>query len=132
MTGCDHEVSDGNDYFCAFEEANAEERDLIKRLNEINNRERTRLPSLRSVEKGKLYAAVKKVDTVMGKVNLSNITETNNLIYCGAALVTEILEINRNSKRNRQEPRWKRRLEGQVRDLNRDLGRVNALIEKRQ
>ena len=68
----------------------------------------------------------------MGKVNLSNITETNNLIYCGAALVTEVLGINRNGKKNRQEPWWKRRLEGQVRDLNRDLGRVNALIEKRQ
>ena len=67
----------------------------------------------------------------MGKVNLSNITETNNLIYCGAALVTEVLGINRNGKKNRQEPWWKRRLEGQVRDLNRDLGRVNALIEKK-
>ena len=91
VTCCDHEVSDGNDYFCAFEEANAEERDLIKRLHEINNKERTRLPSLRSGEKGKLYAAVKKVATVMGKVNLSTITGTNNLIYCGAALVTEVL-----------------------------------------
>ena len=85
VTGCDREVSDGNDYFCAFEETNAEERDFIKRLYEINNRERTRLPSLRSVEKRKLYTAVKKVNTMLGKVKLSNITETNDLIYCGAA-----------------------------------------------
>ena len=64
-------ISDGNDCFCAFEEANAEERDLIKRLNEMNNRERTRLPSLRSTEKGNLYAAAKKVDMWRshGKVN---------------------------------------------------------------
>jgi len=132
VTSCGHEVPDGNnDYFYAIEEVNDEERDLIKRLNEINKRERTRLPSLRGIEKGKLYAAVNKIDIVMGKVKLSNITETNNLIYCGAALVTETLGINRNSKRKRQEPWWKRRLEGQIRDLNRDLGRVNALFEKK-
>ena len=131
MTSCGHEVPDGNDYFYAIEEVNDEERDLIKLLNEINKRERTRLPSLRGIDKGKLYAAVNKIDIVMGKVKLSNITETNNLIYCGAALVTETLGINRNSKRKRQEPWWKRRLEGQIRDLNRDLGRVNALFEKK-
>ena len=53
----------------------------------------------------------------MGKAKLSNITETNNLIYCGAALVTETLGINKSSKRKRQEPWWKRRVEGQLRDL---------------
>ena len=68
----------------------------------------------------------------MGKVKLNTITETNDLIYCGAALVTEMLGINRNSKRNRQEPWWKRRLEAQVIDRNRDLCWVNALIEKIQ
>ena len=120
MIGSDHEVFDGNDYFCAFEEANAEERDFINRLNEINSMERARLPSLRSAEKGKLYTALKKVDTIMGKIKLSNITESNELMCCGAALVTEILGINRNGKRNRQEPWWKLRLEGQARDLNRD------------
>jgi len=131
VTSCGHEVPDGNDYFYAIEEVNDEERDLIERLNEMNKRERTRLPSLRGIEKGKLYAAVNKIDIVMGKVKLSNITETNNLIYCGAALVTETLGIDRNSKRKRQEPWWKCRLEGQIRDLNRDLGRVNALFEKK-
>ena len=91
MSNCGNEVPDGNDYLYAIEEVIDEERDLIKRLNEINKRERTRLPSLRGIEKGKLYAAVKKFDIVMGKVKLSNITETNNLIYCGAALATETL-----------------------------------------
>ena len=128
MTSCGHEVPDENDYFYAIEEVNDEERNLIKCLNK---RERTRLPSLRGIEKGKLYAAPKKIDIVMGKVKLSNITETNNLIYCGAALVTETLGINRNSKRKRQEPWRRRRLEGQLRDLNRDLGRMNAMFEKK-
>ena len=91
MSSCGNEVPDGNDYLYAIEEVIDEERDLIKRLNEINKRERTRLPSLRGIEEGKLHAAVKKFDIVMGKVKLSNITETNNLIYCGAALATETL-----------------------------------------
>ena len=47
MTSCGHEVPNGNDHFYAIEEVNDEERDLIKRLSEINKRERTRLPSLR-------------------------------------------------------------------------------------
>ena len=53
------------------------------------------------------------------------------MIYCAAAVVTETLGFNRNSKRKRQEPWWKRRLESQIRDLNRDLGRVNTLFEKK-
>ena len=68
----------------------------------------------------------------MGKVKLSNITDTNNLIYCGAALVRDTLGINRNSKRKRHEPWWTLKLEGQIRNLNRDLRRVIALFEKRQ
>jgi len=38
---------------------------------------------------------LQKTNIVMGKVKLSNITETNNLICCGAALVTETLRIDR-------------------------------------
>ena len=89
------------------------------------------MPSLRGIWKGKFYAAVRKIDIVMGKVKLSNITETNNLIYFGAALVTATIGINKDSKSKRQEPWWKCRLEGQIRDLNRYLGRVNALSEKK-
>ena len=92
---------------------------------------RTRLPSLRGVEKGRLYKVVKKVDSVMDKIKVYSITETNDLIYCGAALMTEMLGVNSNNKRKGKEPWWKRRLEGQVKGLNRDLGLVNALIEKK-
>ena len=68
---------------------------------------------------------------VMGKIKVNNITETNGLIYCGAAMVTEMLGVKSKNKEKRKEPWWKRRLEGQVKQLNRDLGRVNALIERK-
>ena len=62
---------------------------------------------------------------------MSSITDVNDLIYCGAALVVELLKISINNKRNRKEPWWKRRLDEQVKKLHRDFGRMNALIEKK-
>ena len=130
-TDVGHEGANRNFYFSVDEEVTDEEKNLIERLNEISEKDIVRLPSLRGVEKGKLYAAVKKVDNVIGKIKVNNITETNDLIYCGAAMVTEMLGLKSKNKEKRKEPWWKRRLEGQVKDLNRDLGRVNALIERK-
>ena len=54
------------------------------------------------------------MDNVIGKIKVNNITETNDLIYCGAAMVTEMLGVKSKNKEKRKEPRWKRRLEGHV------------------
>ena len=130
-TDVGHEGANRNVYFSVDEEVTDEDKNLIERLNEISKKDRVRLPSLRGVEKGKLYAAVKNVDNVIGKIKVNNITETNDLIYCGAAMVTEMLGVKSKNKEKRKEPWWKRRLEGQVKELNRDLGRVNALINRK-
>ena len=42
-----------------------------------------------------------------------------------------MLGVKSKSKEKRKEPWWKRRLEGQVKELKRDLGRVNALVERK-
>ena len=102
VTDVSHEGANRSDYFSVDEEVSDEEQNLIERLNEISKKDRIRLPSLRGVEKGKLYAAVKKVDNVIGKIKVSNITETNDLIYCGAAMVTEMLGVKSKSKEKRK------------------------------
>ena len=131
VTGVGHEGANRNGYFSVDEEITDEGKNLIERSNTIS-KDRVRLPSLRGVEKGKLHAAVKKVDNVIGKMKVNSITETNDLTYSGAAVVTEMLGVKSKSKEKRKEPWWKPRFEGQAKELNSDLGRVNALIERKQ
>ena len=58
-----------------------------------------------------------------------DISATNDLLYAGAAVVTEVVGMRKIVSCIRKEPRWKRRLEKQVRELNIDLRRVNTLIQ---
>ena len=110
-----------------------EEKGLIDRLKNIStSSQRERLPSLRGVEKGRLQSAVRKVDMLLGKMKTNNITDTNNLIYAGAVLVRELLGLKKPNRNARREPWWKRRLAGRVKEMNKDLCRVNMLIEKKK
>ena len=60
------------------------------------------MPPLRGIEKHILLEATRKVDEVMSKIEVGNITELNDLVYAGAAVVMEMLGIkNRKKHRNR-------------------------------
>ena len=60
------------------------------------------------------YAAVKKIDDILGKIKVKSITETNKLKNSGAVLVTEMVGIKIGKTGIKKEPWWKRRLEGQI------------------
>ena len=110
-----------------------EEKGLIERQkNILTSNQRERLPPLKGVEKGRLQSAVRKVYMLLGKMKTNNITDTNNLIYAGAVLVRELLGLRKPNRNARTEPWWKRRLEGRVKEMNKDLCRVNMLIEKKK
>ena len=94
-------------------ELDEKQKGILQQLNEIQGKERKRLPALRGVERKRLSDAVNTVDEVLSKVKVTDITEVNDLIYCGAALVTEILGI-KTCKNDKKEPFWKRRLENQL------------------
>ena len=99
-----------------------EEKGLIERLkNILSSNQRERLPSLRGVEKGRLQSAVRKVDTLLGKMKTNNITDTNYLIYAGAVLVRELLGLKKPNRNAKREPWWKRRLEGRVKEMNKKI-----------
>ena len=67
-----------------------------------------------------------KVDSVIEKITSENITDTNDIIYAGAAVATEMIGVKAGKKSNNKEPWWRRRLEQRVKGLNRDLGRINS------
>ena len=57
-----------------------------------------------------------------------DVTEDNDLFYLGAALVTKAFEKNK-TKDEKKQSWWKRKLERQFKELNKDLGRLNALLQ---
>ena len=72
--------------------------------------------------------ATRKLDEVINKTEVGNITELNDLVYAGAVVVTEMLGV-KNRKSTGMETWWKRRMEAQVKQLNKDLVHINTLTE---
>ena len=72
---------------------------------------------------------------LMHNVVTRNITEVNRLLYAGAFVVAERLGMIRERKGNarkvEKEPRWKRRIEGNIKKWRRDLGLVDAVKKKK-
>ena len=105
---------------------------MIEKMEEILNINRVRLPSLRGIDRRKLEISVQKVDAVLQKIETTDITSTNDLIYADAVIVNEIVGVKSSGKTTDKEPWWKRRLQKQVSELNKDLGRVNALMQEKK
>ena len=74
-----------------------------KMRNVLSKKTRERLPPLRGIEKHRLLEATRKVDEVMNKIEVENITELNDLVYAGAAVVTGMLRA-KNRKSTEIEP----------------------------
>ena len=87
---------------------------ILKKLHNVLSKEtRERLPPLSGTEKHRLLEATRKVDEVMNKIEVGNITELNDLAYAGSVVFTKMLEV-KNRKSTRMEPWWKRKMEAQV------------------
>ena len=108
-----------------------EDREISKMMIEIRKKPRARLPAMRGVDRAKLNETVKKVDSVLEKLEIYNITDTNDTIYYGAAIVCEILGAKHKKIDGRKEPWWKKWLVRQIKEMNKDLGRENSLIDKK-
>ena len=66
----------------------------------------------------------------MNKIEVGNITELNDLVYAGAIVVTEMLGV-KNRKSIGKEPWWERRMEARLKQLSKDLGHIDTLIERK-
>ena len=70
-----------------------EQKLIFKNLKRILNREKTTLPSLRNIEWRIVKEETNKVNQVLTYIPTNNITDLNELIYAGAKLVCENIEI---------------------------------------
>ena len=82
----------------------------------VYKKEKQQLKSLRGIPKAKMKCAVNKVNCVLKKIDIRNLTELNNM-YAAAAYVTELVGANKLSK-TKKEPWWKGQSEGKLKKLS--------------
>lgn len=68
-----------------------EESLIIEKMENILKKEKVQLPPLRGLQQDKVKNAVQKMDAVLAKLVSKDISATNNLLYAGAAVVTEMV-----------------------------------------
>ena len=99
-----------------------EEVAIVMEIAEVIERGRKdKLPALRNVPKKKLLEETAKVDKVLSKFKTHSITETNELFYAGAVVVTNRLGVKIDQVAWRKAPTWKRRLQNKIKELRKDL-----------
>ena len=69
------------------------------------------------------------VGNIIKKMQARENMETDKLIYAGALVVSDIVGMIK-PKTKKKKPWWKQRLEGQVKQMQKDLGFITKLIEK--
>ena len=94
-----------------------EKQNLLEKIVELMKKDNLPNPqNLRRIDRVRLKEKTKLVDEVIDSVQLSNITEHNKLVKCGALVITQLLEIKETKNKRKKEPFWKRPI-GQYRSL---------------
>jgi len=116
----------------ADEDSDAEIVQLRERIVTVRQHleeQRCILPPLNKVNRQKLATVVQKANLAVSRINTCNVTETNEIMYATAWVVTEELglKICLNSPRQKEaakSPPWKLRLERKIFGLRKDLSRL--------
>ena len=66
----------------------------------------------------------------MSKFKTHGIIKTNELLYVGAAVVTNRLGVEIDKVAGRKEPMWKKRLQNKIKELRKDLSQLEASKDK--
>ena len=85
-----------------------EDREMLKMMMKVKKKPRIRLPAMSGIDGVKLKETVKKVNGVLEKLKIDNITEMNDTIYYGAAMVCEIFGFRQTKVHDWKEPWWKK------------------------
>ena len=75
----------------------------------------------KKVDRKTLRSKTEKVNGVLQFVKTSNITQTNDLINAAGVWVAEQLGLKKFTIREKYLPRWKRRIEGDIKRLTREV-----------
>ena len=68
-----------------------------------------------------LKAQVDRVNEAVKYLDSNTITETNSLIVAASVWIAEQIEVKKIEYRKKNERRWKRRMEGDIKGLRQDL-----------
>ena len=85
-----------------------------------------KLLALRNVPKKKLVEETAKVHKVLTKFKTHTITKTNELFCAGAVVVTNRIGVKIDKVARRKEPIWKRMLQNNIKELRKNLSRLEA------
>ena len=96
----------------------------------IERGRKDKLPALRTVPKKKLLEEAANVDKVLSKFKTHSIRKTNELFYAGAFVITNRLGVKVDKVAWRKEPMWKRRLQNKIKELRKDLSKLEASKDK--
>ena len=114
----------------AIPELNDEETALFTRLNEILKEKERKPVNLKHIDRAQLHKVTSKINNLISKLEILDLTRLNAIIYAAGVLVAEILGVKRGKKkRSSKEPWWKRRLERDLLQMNKDYNHLNELIK---
>ena len=75
----------------------------------------------KKVDKKTLKVQTDRVNDVIKYFESKNITETNDLIKAASVLVAEQIGLKKRDYREKNGPRWKRRIEGDIKKLRQSI-----------
>ena len=101
---------------------NYEHRKIVERLNEIMLEGKTSDGIMfKKVDKKTLKVQTDRVNEAIKYFKSQNITETNDLIKAASVWVAERIGLKKRDYREENEPRWKRRIERDIKKLRQDV-----------
>ena len=99
-------------------EIDQDQRQIVEQLKELMAKGRTTEGIMfKNVDKKTLRCKTEEVNRVVKLMKTSNITKTNDLIRAAGVWVAEQLGLKKITYRKKNEPRWKRRIEGDIKRL---------------
>ena len=103
-------------------EIDQEQRQIVEQLTEIMAEGRTTEGIMfKKVDKKTLRCKTEEVNGAIKFMKTSNITQTNSQIRAAGVWVAEQLGLKKITFRKKNEPRWKRRIEGDIKRLKQEV-----------
>ena len=104
-----------------------EEIALLARLKNIMERsDRRKIHNLKNTDRTTVKQTTAKVNGILKYLPTDDITDVKNVLQASAILVCELLDIKEPEKKEKKEPFWKRRIEGDIKKLRQDLSRIDS------
>ena len=113
-------------------ELDTDMRDVLIRLREVFEKDEIgQVPSLKSRNRVGVNREVRLVNGMIHNIEVRSVTEVNKLLHAGAFVVAErlgLMKPRRGVREQRNEPWWKRRIEGNIKRWRADLSRVEEVL----